>query len=227
VRRDAEQAGARVRSAGVRMVLHPSADLGVAGGPAELRAFSDDPREAAARVRAAVDGWTDADVLPAPGRFPGEGAASQDPLAGPATVGLSLDELMQRDVQPFLAVAQRAPAIQMSAALYAAWDGVTPATLLPEAVDLLRGPVGFDGAVVSADLVSVTAATGESVGAAAVQALKAGCDVLLVPGARSDREEAYRALLDAVEGGELSRARIDEALLQVLSLKRRVGLAGS
>jgi beta-N-acetylhexosaminidase len=94
-------------------------------------------------------------------------------------------------------------------------------------VDLLRGEVGFDGAVVSADLISVTAATGESVGAAAVQALKAGCDVLLVPGARADREEAYRALLDAVRGGELSRARVDEALLQVLSLKRRVGLAGS
>jgi beta-N-acetylhexosaminidase len=181
----------------------------------------------APRVRAAVDGWTDADVLSVPGRFPGEGAASQDPLEGPATVGLSLDELMQRDVRAFRPVAKRAPAIQMSAALYAAWDGVTPATLLPEAVDLLRGEVGFDGAVVSADLISVTAATGESVGAAAVQALKAGCDVLLVPGARADREEAYRALLDAVRGGELSRARVDEALLQVLSLKRRVGLAGS
>ena len=57
------------------------------------------------------------------------------------------------------------PAMQMSAALYAAWDGVTPATLLPEAVQLLRERLGFRGAIVSADLVAATAATGEGVGA--------------------------------------------------------------
>lgn len=227
VRRDAEEAGARLRAVGVRMVLHPSADLGVGGGPAELRAFGDDPDVVAPRVRAAVDGWIDADVLSVPGRFPGEGAASQDPLEGPATVGLSLDELAARDLKPFAAVAERAPAIQMSSAIYAAWDGVTPATLLPDAVALLRQRLAFDGAVVSADLVSATAATGDSIGAAAVQALKAGCDVLLVPGTREDREAAYRAVLDAVRRGTINRERIDQALMEMLSLKRRIGLAGS
>ena len=222
-----EEAGEEIREAGVRMLLGPSADLAVGGGPAELRAFGEDPVLAGPLVRAGVDGLTDADVLAAPGRFPGEGAASQDPLEGPATVGLSLDELLARDVRVFAAVAERAPAIQMSAALYAAWDGVTPATLLPEAVAVLRDRLKFRGALLSADLVAVTAATGGTLANAAVSALRAGCDLIVVPGSRADRDAAYRGAVAAVRSGDLARERVDEALLRVLSLKQRVGLAGT
>jgi beta-N-acetylhexosaminidase len=115
----------------------------------------------------------------------------------------------------------------MSAALYAAWDGVTPATLLPEAVALLRDRVGFRGAILSADLVAVTGATGGTLADAAVEALRAGCDLVVVPGSQADRDAAYRGALAAVESGDLPRERIDEALLRVLSLKQRVGLAGT
>jgi beta-N-acetylhexosaminidase len=218
---EARAAGRRLRDAGVRLVLAPSADLGVGGGPAEERGFSDDPLTTARFVSSAVDGWNDARVAPAPGRFPGEGAASQDPLAGAATVGLSLPELVNRDVRPFAHASARAPAMQMSAALYAAWDGVTPATLLPDAIRLLRRRLGFRGVVISADLVAATAATGGGVGEAAVQALKAGCDLLLVPGGRSEQDAAYRAILDAVRRGEVPRARLDEAVERVRALTRR------
>ena len=222
-----EEAGEEIREAGVRMLLGPSADLAFAGGPAELRSFGEDPVLAGPLVRAGVDGLTDADVLAAPGRFPGEGAASQDPLEGPATVGLSLDELLARDARVFAAIAERAPAIQMSAALYAAWDGVTPATLLGEAVTVLRDRLRFRGALLSADLVAVTAATGGTLANAAVSALRAGCDLIVVPGSPADRDAAYRGAVAAVRSGDLSRERVDEALLRVLSLKQRVGLAGS
>jgi beta-N-acetylhexosaminidase len=219
-RREARDAGRRMLRAGIGLVLAPSADLGVGGGPAEDRAFSDDPMRAAALVRGAVGGYGDARVAAAPGRFPGEGAASQDPLAGAATVGLSLDELIARDLRPFAGVAAYAPAMQMSAALYAAWDGVTPATLLPDAVRLLRRRLGFEGAVVSADLVAATAATGGGVGDAAVQALKAGCDLLLIPGGRTEQDAAYRAILTAVRSGEIPRKRLDEAVRRVRALSR-------
>ena len=220
VRREAREAGRRVAEAGIGLVLAPSADLGVGGGPSEERAFSDDELIAARFVRAAVGGWIDARVKPAPGRFPGEGAASQDPLAGAATVGLSLDELVARDLRPFAASSAYAPAIQMSAALYAAWDGVTPATLLPEAIRLLRARLGFKGAIISADLVAVTAATGGGVGEAAVQALKAGCDLLLIAGGREEQDIAHRAIVDAVKRGEIKRERLDEAVRRVNALRR-------
>jgi beta-N-acetylhexosaminidase len=203
------------------MVLGPSADLAVGGGPAEGRAFSDSPGEASRFVEAAVSGWREASVAVAPGRFPGEGGASQDPLLGAATVGLSLDELSARDVEPFrAAVRAGADAIQMSAALYVAWDGVTPATLLPDAIRYLRSSTGFDGAVVSADLIAATGATGGGVARAAVEALKAGCDVLVIAGGRAEQQAAYTAVLTAVKRGEIPRERLLEALRRVEKLKR-------
>ncbi len=220
----AVRAGRRLKGAGVDLVLAPVADLGVGGGPSEALAYSDDPAVVADLAPAAVDGWTRAGVLAAPGRFPGEGAASQDPLEGPATVGLSLPELMARDVRPFAALAGRAPAIQMSAALYAAWDGVTPATLLPDAVRLLRRRLGFRGAIVSADLIAATAATGEGIGRAAVAALRAGCDVLVVPGGPAEQNAAYRAVLAAVRRGEVPRARLAEAVRRIADLKLTAGV---
>jgi beta-N-acetylhexosaminidase len=219
-RSEALAAARRLRAAGVDAVLAPAGELAVGGGPAEARAFGDDPRGVATLVFQAVDGWRAGGVVPVVGSFPGEGAASQDPIEGPATVGLSLEELVARDVRPFAGVVARAPAIQMSAALYAAWDGVTPATILPEAVALLRGRLGFRGAVLSADLVATTAATGESVGRAAVQALRAGCDLLLVPGGRAEQDQALRAVAEAVRRGQVPAARVDEALRRLAALRR-------
>ena len=220
-RAEALDAARRLREAHVRMILGPSADLAVGGGPAEDRGFSDAPLQASRFVEAAVSGWREASVAVAPGRFPGEGGASQDPLFGAATVGLSLDELSQRDVEPFrAAVRAGADAIQMSAALYVAWDGVTPATVLPDAVRFLRSATGFDGAVVSADLVAATGATGGGVARAAVEAFKAGCDILLLVGGRSEQEAAYRAVLAAVRSGEIPRPRLLEALRRVGAVKR-------
>jgi beta-N-acetylhexosaminidase len=222
-RASARAAAARLRGAGVRMVLAPPADLGFGGGPAELRAFGDDPAAVADYVSASVAGWRDGSVLPAPGRFPGEGAASQDPLEGPASVGSSLDELMGRDVLPFAAVVDTAPAIQMSAALYAAWDGVTPATLLPDAVRLLRERLRFRGAIVSADLVAAQAATGEGIGRGAIEAFMAGCDLLLISGGRAEQEAAYRALLTAAQRGRIPRSRIEDSAARVARLRTAAG----
>src|SRR5205823_15080815 len=103
---------------------------------------SADPATVAREVRAAVSGYKASSTVAVVGHFPGEGGASQDPAEGPATVGLGLSDLQARDLQPFVAVARQAPAVMLSNALYVAFDGVTPATLLPDAVKLLRD-IGF------------------------------------------------------------------------------------
>jgi beta-N-acetylhexosaminidase len=73
----------------------------------------------------------------------------------------------------------------------------------------------------SGDLVAATAATGSSVAQAAVDALRAGADLLYVPGDAANQEDAYRAVLDAVKRGRISRQRLAEALLRVSALKRQ------
>lgn len=223
--REAARAGRRLRRLGVTMTLAPSADLAAAGGAWEGRGYSDDPGVVTGATRAALRSYRRQRVVATVGHFPGEGGASQDPSLGPATVGLSREALIGRDVKPFAAIAKDAPAVEMSAAAYAAFDGVTPATALPEAIELLREQ-GFKGVVVSADLGAATIATGGSVGQVAVDALKAGCDLLYLPGDAKAQDEAWRAVTRALRTGDLERERVADALARVEALKRRYGLSG-
>ncbi len=224
----AEAVGSTTRAAartladlGVDAVLAPRADIGVVGGAAEGLSYGESADVVTASVRAAVAAWRAGRVAPIVGRFPGEGAASQDPELGPATVGLSLDQLGQADLRPFAAVADRAAGVQLSNALYSAIDPVTPATLLPQVVKLARKELGFRGPVVSADLVATTAVGGGEVGSVAVQALQAGCDVLFVPGGRAEQEAAYRAVVRAVRTGKVSVGRVRQALERARTLRKR------
>ena len=215
-------AGRQLRALGVGMNLAPNADIAVAGGPGQGRAFSDQEPRVTSAVRASVSAYRQAKVVAAPGPFPGDGAASQDPSEGPAQVGLGIGDLRGADMKPFEAIAtgERAvPAIQMSNAIYAAFDGVTPATLLPEAVDELRDRLGFEGAIVSADLVATTATTGGSVAEAAIDALKAGVDLLIVPGGRAQQDEAYRAVVAAVRSRTIDPQRVSDALGHIADLR--------
>ena len=217
-------AGRALRALGVTMTLAPSADVAGEGGPFEKRTFGVDEAFVAKATRAAVQGYLKARVIPVVGSFPGAGGASQDPDIGPGPVGLSLDELRSRDVRPFRAVAGLAPVVRMSNAIYAAFDGVTPATLLPEAVRLLRS-LGFRGVVMTADLVGATATTGGTVPQAALAAMKAGADLLYIPGSAEDQEDAYQSVLAAVRIGRISPARLDGSLRRILELKRAYGMS--
>src|SRR4051794_25664146 len=220
--RQARTAARTVHALGVRAGLAPDADLASPAGPAADTGFSPDPGETARLTQATERGWRAGRVAPVVGHFPGEGGASRDPDEGPATVGLSLGDLRQADLKPFAAVAGEVPAMQLSNALYAAWDGVTPASLVPDAYRLLRR-TGFQGAAVTGNLASVTAATGGTVARAALDALRAGADLVYISGDAADQEAAYRAVLAAARSGALPRTRLADALLHVAALKRDWG----
>jgi beta-N-acetylhexosaminidase len=223
-RRSALASAKALQTLGVRLVLAPVADTSTPGGPWEGLAFSDDAGDVTAMAAAAVAGWEQGGVAPAPGHFPGEGAASGDPVEGPATVGLSAGELRGRDLQPFADLARRAPAIQLSSATYVAYDGVTPATLLPAVVTLLRGDLRFGGVVISGDLAAASLATGRPVAELAVAAVKAGCDLLWIPGDAADQEAAWRAITRALRTGDLPASRVAEALARVRLLRSVYGV---
>ncbi len=222
--REATAAAAALRPLGVQLALAPVADLAAPVGPAADTGFSEDPATAAALVGAAVAAYRKAGLASAPGSFPGQGGASQDPEVGPATVGLALPTLRSADVRPFAAAVRDAPVIQLSDAVYAAWDGVTPATMAPEAYDLLRRGIRFGGVALSGDLNAVTAVTGGTAAAAAVEALRAGADLLWIPGDASDQELAYRTMLAALRRSAALRSRAAQALTRVALLRRRYGV---
>jgi len=189
--------------------------------------FGDDPAQVRDLTAGAVDAYLGGGVIPAVGHFPGQGGASQDPGQGTATVGLAVTDLRRRDLVPFRAIASRAPVIVMSNAVYAGFDGVTPAVLLPAVIGgLLRGELRFRGVVMSDDLAAAAPVLGQNSGDVAVGALRAGADLLYLSGGPAEQDQASAAVLDAVRRGRLGRARLQEALLRVLALKRRYAIAG-
>jgi beta-N-acetylhexosaminidase len=219
------QTGRALRRSGFDLNLFPVADVATLDSPVADRAFSDDPAVAAEMTAAAVRGCRRAGIGCAPLHFPGLGAASQDTDAGPATVSLDPASLDSRDLRAFRAAfAERAPAVILSLALYAAYDPVTPGALAePIATGLLRDRLGFDGLAITDDLDSGAVRASYSVSAAAVAAIQAGADMVQIDS--PDRQDAVRqALLDAVEGGDIPEARMREAAGRVLELKRELGL---
>jgi beta-N-acetylhexosaminidase len=102
---------------------------------------------------------------------------------------------------------------------------VTPATLSRAvSTDLLRGELRFSGVAIADDLSQPAITTSMSVAAAAVQAIVAGSDMVYISGPQPGQEAAYRALVHAARTGRISRARLDEAVTRVLTLKREYGL---
>lgn len=220
------QAGA-LRALGVNLVLAPAADVDVPGGAISGGLFSSDPATVARLAAAAVAGFTAGGVVAAVGHFPGEGSASADPDQQSASVGGSLGTLEARDVVPFRYLAAAAPVIVLSNAAYTAFDGVTPASLLPAAVRLLRGLARYPGVVMSGDLDATLQPTGLDPGAVALAGLRAGDDLLYISGTVGEQQAAYGAVLTAAEGSATVRALVRTALVRDLTLKARFGLLGS
>ena len=224
---EAQEAGRTLKPLGINGVLGPVVDVGL---PEDLaigaRAFSDDSELVASYAKALVESYRDARLFAAVKHFPGLGAASQSTEVGPANVGLSVEELGTRDLVPFRAAfAAGAPGVVLSNALYSPDDFVTPGSLSSAiATELLREELGFEGVAITDDLADPGVTALGSVPDSAVEAVKAGADMLYVSGSAGDQQAAYVAVLRAVRGGEISAERLDEAVVRVLSVKRDYGL---
>ncbi len=220
----AEAAGAMKR-AGFDLNLGPVADVATIDSPVADRAFSDEPELTSAMTAASVRGCRQSGLACAVKYFPGLGGASDDTAVSPATVSLDTAALEARDLAPFRAAFDAgAPAVVLSLAFYAAYDPITPAALSSiVATEVLRGELAFEGLAISDDLSSGAISAGLGAPEAAVQALAAGTDLVVVsdPGAA---QAARAAILQAARDGGLSQARLDEAVARIFELKQRFGL---
>jgi beta-N-acetylhexosaminidase len=212
---------------GLNGILGPTVDVGLQTGSAlGARVYSDDPEQVARFARATVRALRRARLFSAAGHFPGLGGADQSTEEGPASVGLGPDELRERDFLPFeAAIEAGVPAVVLSHALYPINDFTAPASLSREVVtELLRGQLDFKGIAITDDLADAAITTSYSVPDAAVEALRAGADMLFISGPAGDQQSAYAAVLRAVRGGDIPRARVDQAVRRNLIAKERYGL---
>src|ERR1017187_3001178 len=217
------------RAVGVHWLFFPVADVN--NNPdnplINIRSYGEDPKQVSALLAAFIEG-TRADpryrVLTTAKHFPGHGDTAVDTHLNLAVIDATRERLQNVELPPFRAALPAGLDAIMTAhiAVPALAPADVPATLSPAILTgLLRGEMGFKGIIVTDALEMGGIAQGYSSGEAAVLALEAGADALVMP---PDPEAAVKAVLAAVQSGRLTRARIDESVARLLAAKERVGL---
>ncbi|MGH3148009.1 MAG: glycoside hydrolase family 3 N-terminal domain-containing protein, partial [Rubrobacter sp.] len=222
----AEVMGSQLLRAGVNTDLAPVVDTGF-GAAIGARSYGEDPRLVAQLGAAAVTGFENAGIVSAAKHFPNHGPATTDSHVGLPVIRHDAGTLTSHDLPPFRAAVEAGvPMVMVGHLVYPAIDPDTPASLSAEAVGLLRRDLGFEGVVVTDDLAMAGATGGGSPARAAVEAVKAGADLLIVSSQPQKQADAYDAVVAAVESGEIAPGRIREAVGRVLGVKDRYDLHG-
>lgn len=152
--------------------------------------------------------------------FPGYGN-NADTHVGIAIENRSLEELEARDLLPFAAGMEAGcGAVMVSHIQVTALDAEYPASLSPAVHRYVRETMGYNGVLVTDDLVMDAISVPYGVGEAAVLAVLAGNDLLI----SSDFPEQYAAVLEAIREGRISEEQIDNAVRRVLLWKQSLGL---
>ncbi len=188
-----------------------------------VRAYGARPA-AAARVALAFErGMRSAGILTTGKHFPGHGDTADDSHFVLPVVKHDARRLSRIELTPFRAAVRAGiPALMTAHVLYPAWDRRNPASFSPAILQgILRRRLGFRGLVVSDDLSMAGARHGQTIEEAALRALLAGTDALLLCHDPQAQRRVHRFLVDRVKRGELPLARVNEALRRVLAAKRR------
>jgi len=226
---EGEVTAKEARALGIHWVYYPVADVN--NNPdnpiINNRSFGENPEAVAANVKEFIEGaHSDKHnfVLTTAKHFPGHGDTNVDTHVNLATIAADRERLERLELVPFRAAIEAGVDSIMTAhvAVPALSPPDLPATLSPEILtDLLRKQLGFKGLVITDALEMSGIAHGFGPGDAAVRALQAGADTLLMP---ADPEVAVKAVVAAVESGRISRQRIQESLVKILSAKEKLEL---
>lgn len=221
-----QQIGNYLRQYGFNMDFAPVAD--VTTNPANTvignRAFSSKAGVAAAMAGAMARGLRQEGILPVCKHFPGHGDTAQDSHTGLAYTYRTKEEMRACEWLPFTAVVQDADPCAVMIGHIAAPsldESGQPASLSFTVVtELLRQELLPDTEVlVVTDSLAMGAITEQyAPGEACVQAVLAGCDLLLMPDGLA---EAFEAVVDAVEQGIIPEARLDESVARILRYKQQ------
>ena len=224
--RIAEEIGRQLDAAGVNTDLAPVVDTGF-GAAIGDRSFGTDPHLVSKMGAAAVRGFEAAGIISTAKHFPNHGAAKVDSHTGLPVVDHDMQTVLSYDLPPFKrAVEAGVPMVMVGHLLYPAIDPERPASLSPKAIKLLRQEVGFDGVIITDDLAMEGAKQGGTVAQAAVKAVSAGADMLIISSPQ-EQVDAYAAVVRGVKQGRISQDQINDSVDRILKLKQQYLLRNS
>lgn len=208
--------GGYLRQYGFNMDFAPVADVNTNPDNPVIgdRAFSSDAKTAAQMVAEAAQGLRENGILPTLKHFPGHGDTKEDSHTALAVTHKTLAELQDCEFLPFAADSGLHAVMVGHIAAPNVTGDMTPATLSPALVGLIPDT---ENTLIVTDSLAMDAITAAyTPGEAAVLALQAGCDVLLMP---NGLPEAYNAVLQAVKDGTISEERLDRSVNKILRYK--------
>jgi len=218
--------GYELSQMGINMNLAPVLDVN--NNPLNpvigVRAFGEDAETVSKYGVAAMRGMRKAGVIATAKHFPGHGDTSTDTHYDMASVPHDLARLQAVELAPFKAAIDAGiDAIMTAHVMFPAIepDPSVPATLSKAVLtDLLREQMGFNGTVITDCLEMAAISEGIGVAKGAVATLQAGADIVLVSHRQERQLAAVEAVMQAVEAGDISMTRIDQAVERVRRLKQ-------
>jgi len=224
--------GQEARAIGVHWNFFPDADVN--SNPVNpiinTRSFGEDPKQVGERVTAYIKGAHAAGMLTTVKHFPGHGDTATDSHLGVASVNGDRAHLDSIELPPFRqAIAAGVDSVMVAHVTVPALDADPNhvATSSPAVVtDLLEKDLGFKGLIVTdaLDMAGLTHLFANDIGRAAVEAFKAGNDLLIIP---PDLGASYESMQKAVRSGEISPERLNRSVLKILKIKGHLGLNAS
>ncbi len=231
-------AGKELRAVGITLNLAPVVDVNVNPQNPVIgaRSFSHDPQVVADFGKAALEGYRESGISACLKHFPGHGDVTVDSHQDLPIVSKSMKELEEVELFPFAKLSSTADAIMTAHLLVPVFDEENCSTLSAKTLSYLRDTLLFEGVIITDSLVMEGVLKKcKTVDEAAIQALNAGCDLLLLGGKQlvgedrcleltpKDIQRIHRSLMDAVKSGRIQEGRVDEAVEKILKLKYQYG----
>ena len=187
----------------------------------DRRSFGESPELVSRLGVAYIRGLQRNAVLATAKHFPGHGDTTVDSHFDLPTVNHDPARIHALELQPFRAAIDADVAAIMTAHIvYPAFDADRPATLSPTILtNLLRKELGFDGLLITDDMEMKAIDDRYQSGEAAVMAVEAGADIVMVLWSPTKQLEVFNALLSAVKSGRISQARLDQSVERILKSK--------
>lgn len=219
------QIGLYLKELGFNLDFAPVADTNT--NPQNIvigdRSYGSDPALVARMVSAQLDGMHDSGIMGTLKHFPGHGDTKDDTHSGYVSIEKTWDELKECELVPFITALPKADMVMVShiTAINVTSDKLPTSMSETMITGKLRNELGYDGVIITDAMAMGAVADNYTSAEAAVTAVKAGVDIVLMP---QNLDEAFNGVMNAVTDGEISMARLDESVMRILKLKARYKL---
>lgn len=192
-----------------------------------VRSFGESPERVAELGAATVRGLQDAGVAATAKHFPGHGDTEVDSHLDLPIVPHGRERMREVELKPFIRAMEAGVDCIMTSHIYfpAFEERKLPVTLSPSVLKgLLRGELGYEGVIVTDCMEMHAISKHYGTVKAAVLAIEAGADAVLVSHTYELQAGAVEAIVSAVQAGRISEERIDESVRRLLAVKQKLGL---